>query len=402
MSAIGNTGVKFAEMVRATLGESSTSASVLCRSDKINWQARNKPTIYPKDFDLTDAERIGHPKQTNNGIYFGIRMGTVYGRLADIHNATFEYLKPQGGAEEPWRIGDFRGYNQAARITPTASELTKVINYRAEQAFACRIVHNTNNNGGINLDEILTFMRQSGMDTFSLANAYPCLMLTRTGGTTHAVRALKCWDTKSPTPLYYNGSWHERYYIDMSEGSLGEAAQILPTSNGSWSVKASVFLAGVLSGTGFDLRQWCLTNDGNPSWVLPQAIGLYDACGKAATYKVYDDSPSGGNESTWRVYVASVTTISTGVRVTVNSNLNNPSTTYRIWVNVAGCGSNYKTFTMPQHSTLNVDFTYNDLHMGPPNPAAGSTFTLMMQMHSMSGTTATNLIWEGTKTLTVV
>lgn len=402
MSAIGNTDVSFVSKVKATLGESSTSASVLCQSEKINWQAKNKPIIYPKDFGLTDAERIGHPDQTNNGIYYGIRMGTVYGRLSDIHNATFEYLKPQGGAQQPWRTGDFRGYNHAAKITPTASELTKVINYRAEQAFTCRIIHTTNNNGGINLDDILTFMRQSSTDTFSLANAYPCMIISRAGGTTHAVRALKCWDTKSVTPLYYNGSWHERYYIDMLEGSLGDAAQILPTSNGTWSVKVSVFLAGVLSGTGFNLQNWCLTNDGNPSWTLPQAIGLYDACGKAATYRVYDDSASGGNESTWRVYVASVTTISTGVRVVVHSNLNNPSTTYRLWVNVVGYGSNYKTFTMPQKSTINVDFTYDNLHMGSPNPAAGSTFTLSMQMHSMSGTTPTGLIWEGTKTLTVV
>ncbi len=401
MSAIGNTGVKLAEVVRATLGESSTSASVLCRSDKINWQARNKPTIYPKNFDLTDAERIGHPKQTNNGIYFGVRMGTVYGRLADIHNATFEYLKPQGGAEEPWRIGDFRGYNQAARITPIASELSTEIQYQAEQAFACRIVHNTNNNGGINLDEILTFMRQSGMDTFSLANAYPCLMLTRKGGTTHAVRALKCWDTRDVTPLYHNGAWHERYYIGMERGTLGDAAQLLPTTNGSWPLTVSVFLAGVLAGDHFDLHNWCLTNDGNPAWVLPQAIGLYDACGKSATYTVFDDSPSGGNESTWRVYVASLTQISTGIRFVINSNRNTSSTTYRLFVDVAGCGSNSKTFTMPQYSSTNLDFTWDELRMGPPAPAAGSTYNIRMQIHSMSGTSATTLWWEGQKTITI-
>lgn len=149
------------------------------------------------------------------------------------------------------------------------------------------------------------------------------------------------------------------------------------------------------------MHNWCLTNDGNPAWVLPQAIGLYDACGKSATYTVFDDSPSGGNESIWRVYVASLTQISTGIRFVINSNRNTSSTTYRLFVDVAGCGSNSKTFTMPQYSSTNLDFTWNELRMGPPAPAAGSTYNIRMQIHSMSGTSATTLWWEGQKTITI-
>lgn len=401
MSVIGNANVKFAEVVRATLDESSTSASVLCRSDKINKWSRHKPTIYPIPFDLSDSQYIGHSIQMAQGIYYGIKMGTIGGRLADIHNATFDYYPPQGGESQSWRIGDYRGYDHNAKPTPLVSELSKEIQYQSEQAFTCRIVHDTSNTTGVSWDDILTAMRQTSLDTFSLANAYPCLLLTRKGGTTHAVRALKCYDTRDVTPLYHNGSWHERYYIGLEKGTLGDAAQLLPTTNGTWALTVSVFLAGVLTGDHFDLHNWCLTNDGNPAWVLPQAIGLYDACGKSATYKVFDDSPSGGNESTWRVYVASLIQISTGIRFVTNSNSNTSGTTYRLFVDVAGCGSNEKTFTIPQNSSINLAFTWNELRIGPPAPAAGSTYTIRMQIHSMSGTSMTGLWWEGEKTVII-
>lgn len=70
-------------------------------------------------------------------------------------------------------------------------------------------------------------------------------------------------------------------------------------------------------------------------------------------------------------------------------------------VDVAGCGSNSKTFTMPQYSSTNLDFTWDELRMGPPAPAAGSTYNIRMQIHSMSGTSATTLWWEGQKTITI-
>lgn len=401
LGIISPTSIDLANDVRKVLGESSTSASVVCRSAKINKWSKHKPVIYPVPFGLTDSQRIGHSIQMAQGIYYGIKMGTIGGRLADIHNATFDYYPPQGGESQPWRIADFRGYNHNAQPTPIASELTKEIQYQSERAFACRIVHSPGNTTGVSWDDILTAMRQTGLDTFSLANAYPCLMITRKGGTTHAVRALKCYDTGDVTPLYYNGAWHERYYIGLEKGTLGDAAQLLPTTNGSWPLTVSVFLAGVLTGDHFDLHNWCLTNDGNPAWVLPQAVGLYDACGKSATYKVFDDSASGGNESTWRVYVASLTQISTGIRFVINSNLNTAGTTYRLYVNVAGCGSNEKTFTIPQNSSINLDFTWSELRMGPPAPAAGSVYTIGMQIHSMSGVSTTSLWWEGQKIITI-
>lgn len=348
---------------------------------KTNRFSKHKPIIYPTEKDLTDTQFVGHPSQTNNGIYYGLKMGTVWGRLADIHDATFEYTPPAGGDAQPYRWGDFDGYDHNARITPLASIVTSVINYGSVQAFGCQIVHDLNNTTGVSLDDIFTFMRQSGKDIFSLANAYPCVIMTRQGGTTHAVRALKCSDTNAVTPLYYNGAWRQHYYFGLERGTLGDAAQILPTTNGTYPMTISVFLAGALTGTGFDLHDWCLTTDGNPAWGLPQAVGLYDACGKAITYKVFDDSPSGGNPSTWRVYVAGFVSTSTGIRFYVSSNLNDPKATYTMRVTVVGYYTNEKSFTIAQNKQINVDFTYNDLHMGPPNPPAGSVFTMSIEIY---------------------
>ena len=100
--------------VRNCLAYPSTDLGTLCSCNKINKWAKYKPVRYnftynrPSDwwkagdnscgFDLTSA------KLSNSADYDG------------MINKTWNYLQPRGGESEPFRLGDFCGYNPDARV----------------------------------------------------------------------------------------------------------------------------------------------------------------------------------------------------------------------------------------------------------------------------------------------
>lgn len=83
-------------MVRNELGENTNNVGELCTSNKIHKWSPNKPysLIAP-----ADAENKPYPPV--NGLW----------RLT---NGDVIYKKPSGGASDPYRLGDFRGYNKSA------------------------------------------------------------------------------------------------------------------------------------------------------------------------------------------------------------------------------------------------------------------------------------------------
>ena len=83
--------------VKQVLAETSNSVGGLCTSPKINKWSKLKPVRHPSKGDLTEQEI----KDKGYGFYVAPD-GTTY------------YYKPRGGEEEPYRIGDFRGYNHNA------------------------------------------------------------------------------------------------------------------------------------------------------------------------------------------------------------------------------------------------------------------------------------------------
>lgn len=115
--------------VKSVLGESSNDLAALCKSSKINVWAKYKPTCYPSPFpDDWYKARDGN---------YGISV-PYYNTLKSLYNAYFiegdenhdngyAYERPSGGSAEPYRLGDFRGYNSRAtspiygfRATPRA------------------------------------------------------------------------------------------------------------------------------------------------------------------------------------------------------------------------------------------------------------------------------------------
>lgn len=85
------------EMVRNELGENTNNVGQLCTSNKIHMWSPNKPySLIPP----THAEMV-KSSPSANGLW----------RLKD---GAVVYKKPTGGASDPYRLGDFRGYNKSA------------------------------------------------------------------------------------------------------------------------------------------------------------------------------------------------------------------------------------------------------------------------------------------------
>lgn len=102
--------------VKSVLGEPSNDIATLCKSAKVNMWAKYKPTCYPSPFpDNWYEARDGN---------YGISIPRYY-TLESLYNAYFiggdekhdngySYERPSGGSTEPYRLGDFRGYNSKA------------------------------------------------------------------------------------------------------------------------------------------------------------------------------------------------------------------------------------------------------------------------------------------------
>jgi hypothetical protein len=104
--ALPNNNVSTA-MVRNELGENTYNIGKLCTSNKINMWSPKKPysLIAPAP---TNAEMVKSSPPAN-GLW----------RLTD---GSVVYRKPTGGASDPYRLGDFRGYNKSA-LPPCYAEV---------------------------------------------------------------------------------------------------------------------------------------------------------------------------------------------------------------------------------------------------------------------------------------
>lgn len=100
-------------LVSTTIGEASNDVGALCKSTKVNKWSKRKPLRFDKITGLTvpEIESLG------SGIV----------RVNDFTEPwLFDYLKPRGGAvDEPYRLGDFRGYNHLAG-TPVQIQILSV------------------------------------------------------------------------------------------------------------------------------------------------------------------------------------------------------------------------------------------------------------------------------------
>lgn len=102
--------------VKSVLGESSNDLATLCKSSKINVWAKYKPTVYPSPF----PDDWYKAKDGNYGLNITVENGKnnwkdLIGEYSKANNGYGNiYNRPTGGANAPYRLGDFRGYFRGA------------------------------------------------------------------------------------------------------------------------------------------------------------------------------------------------------------------------------------------------------------------------------------------------
>ena len=113
MAQLPTTGITVS-LVAQTLGVGTTDVGRICTSERINKWSRQKPNIYPSLSPTMDQVAAAA-----NG-YYGFNLSSARIRnAADIQGMTtnvWEYNPPTGGADSPYRLGDFRGYNHNATV----------------------------------------------------------------------------------------------------------------------------------------------------------------------------------------------------------------------------------------------------------------------------------------------
>ena len=139
--ALPNTGITTSAVGNA-LGTTSRNINYLCQHTNINKWAKGKPVPYATTSGITDDNR----KFANQGFDLNSVTSISIAQLwsAAKANKDWEYTPPTGGTE-PFRLGDFRGYNHSA-VQPYNynSFPTKVESYNTTCEVSFRILKDTN------------------------------------------------------------------------------------------------------------------------------------------------------------------------------------------------------------------------------------------------------------------
>ena len=101
--ALGTTNIS-TTLVGQTIGVASRDVGTLCSSSLINKWSKYKPVRYNTLSPITDVQL----KEVNYGL--DVSSNTNLDTPTE-----WTYLKPSGGYAQPYRLGDFRGYNHQAR-----------------------------------------------------------------------------------------------------------------------------------------------------------------------------------------------------------------------------------------------------------------------------------------------
>lgn len=76
-----------------TPGTGGYSPNVICSSPRINPASKHKPIRGFGHEALTEAQFKGTPGDNAAGIYYGIKLGGMGGRIEYMHDCTYEYQR---------------------------------------------------------------------------------------------------------------------------------------------------------------------------------------------------------------------------------------------------------------------------------------------------------------------
>lgn len=114
-------------VVSQAIGVSTHNVGALCTSNKINKWSKYKPVNFSS---INKTENWYKSNDLNCGLNINIYT-TINAMIADVRagNTTWSYIPPSGGANSPYRLGDFAGYNHSA-VQPFNSNSLSVNYYK--------------------------------------------------------------------------------------------------------------------------------------------------------------------------------------------------------------------------------------------------------------------------------
>lgn len=213
-------GISIADIQAVTDCERNDIGGLITEGNINKW-AKYKPIRYynyntttetktPYFGELTDEMRKGPQVEQNTGVYYGIKISvgqvtTSTDTWTNLHNSTFEYLRPRGLAQnEAFRFHDYNEYRRNATPNPFASfgedgEATGFCK-REYGILGITVQYLNSNTYGVDLSDILI---GTGNKQTILARTYPCILID---GYVTALNYADIADPE-PRPLYYNNAY---------------------------------------------------------------------------------------------------------------------------------------------------------------------------------------------------
>ena len=267
MAALPNSNIS-TSLVANTLKTSTHDVGSLCTHDNINKWSKHKPIRYPKVDGLSGNDWRGTISDILQNIMYGLKVGTSGANWKDLHNTNYEYVgRPTGGANAPYRLGDFRGYDHNARPSLYGIISNDEFYYWDVDGNLAIIIENDWNNTnttGINISDLT-----DDNDVYDIEDYYPCVMI---GTWVHACynKMLSTSITGQErvyTTLKHNEVQYQTFAVDIDEPKL-QVEQMQTVS---------FFLIRQIQDSLINLRNWVNIADlaENRSIIgIPECVGL--------------------------------------------------------------------------------------------------------------------------------
>ena len=262
----------------AVLTNNTYDIYTLALSGLINKWSKHKFIRYDKPSTLSELEFAGTVQDRVDGIFYGLKLANVGGRIETMHEATFEYQRLRLGTD--WaRLTDLNGYDKNAKPNPIGT-LPEIIHVDVSPAHGVvEINYDTYNTTGVNIADVIASMSTSGAD---LKNFYPCVLVTV--GNKKYCRAL--WNMAYDllylnnsdrkylgyTTFYHNNTWARQWAL-ITQGLPGAADGKSITATVFFQRSIGVGNGGVAGDP--DFREWQAVDSlivMNTGYACPEAV----------------------------------------------------------------------------------------------------------------------------------
>lgn len=273
----------------------------LCTHTNINKWAKYKPIHHSGLQILSESARTD---RQGDGEYYGVKIRMDSMGMSSLHNVTFAYNRPKGGASSPYRLSDFineagtAGYNHLAKPSVYGSVSWQPQDKQlyldgGESSDDIQVTFGTYSGDSLSIDFASLLNLEDGKDVTSL---YPIVMVDDYA---IALKVKNDLGGYAALPLGSGGLRVAGFHRDRptsgsggtssSESGSGSLPSEFPTntSNGKKAVTMSVGLIKEIVNTniGYNLNQWTYVKDVMLSGFSIGVPSLNDdgLCGMAVT-----------------------------------------------------------------------------------------------------------------------